>query len=606
MMRHLTSLRSVLLLVVGLLISVSAFPAGKSKYHPFTKSYKNVRLEQVIEDLQAKTGYQIVYLKEDIDLDKRITAKFKKQSARAVLKKVLDKDVQVTAKKGVITISRKPMPGQEIKIPATVPTRIEEDSLKKVTIYEDTTYTIRCKTVTVEIPGIAVEEPELTQKGHHLQGYAGVGYARLGYKPARANDKAKGGVGATFGLNYAYYFHENWGVTVGAAFDYFGDRVVINDCYEWRGQGDSDGEAYTHRVYGHGWTEKQSVGMLELPVGIQMMYPLTQDIHPLKLYSSAGLQVSLPLLKNYRLTEGQIEHRGWYEQWNMEIHDQTDRDFYYESVDNFGKDARSLQLGTVAVGVFAELGIAIPVAEQWDIMVGAFAKVTCNNLYKGSDHDLGWAGSSFTQYMPDASGTPQPISHDFMNPYDGYLHSNEVNAVRPWMVGVKAGFNWHHKPKAKLVGPEYARLQMCDTTMRLDERRETELKSQPLPAQQIITLMERSIIWFDLDSWVPKLEPADIIDRIAEILIAHPEQHILVNGHASREGNEAHNQMLSDKRAAAVVQLLIQKGVRPEQITSKGYSSSVQYTEQDTDAKHHDISLDRRVEIIPVQESNKR
>ena len=599
-MRHLTSLRSVLLLVVGLLISVSAFPAGKSKYRPFTKSYKNVRLEQVIEDLQTKTGYQIVYVREDIDLNKRITGKFKKQSARAVLRKVLDKDLQVTAKKGVITISRKPIPAQEIKITATVPTRIEEDSLKKVSVYEDTTYTIRCKNVTVECPGQGVVEPEFTGKGHYLQGYAGIGYDRLGYKPSHANDQAKGGVGATFGLNYAYYFHENWGVTVGAAFDYYGGRIVIGDSYEWKGQGDSDGEAYTHRVYGHGWTEKQNIGMLQLPVGIQMMYPLNQDPQPLKLYASAGLQVGLPVLKNYRLTEGQIEHRGWYEQWNMEIHDQTDRDFYYESVDNFGIDTKALQLRSVAVGVLAELGIAIPVAEQWDIMVGAYAKVTCNNLYNGTNLDLGWAGSSFTQYVPDATGTPQPVSHDFMNPYNGYLHSNEVNAVRPWMVGIKAGFSWHYKPKAKAVAAEYVRLQICDTTMTLSERLETEMKPQPLPPQQIITLMERSIIWFDLDSWVPKLEPADIIDRIAEILIAHPEQHIQVNGHASSEGNEAHNQMLSVKRAEAVVQLLIEKGVHPDQITSMGYSSSVQYTEQDPDAEHHDISLDRRVEIIPV------
>jgi outer membrane protein OmpA-like peptidoglycan-associated protein len=127
------------------------------------------------------------------------------------------------------------------------------------------------------------------------------------------------------------------------------------------------------------------------------------------------------------------------------------------------------------------------------------------------------------------------------------------------------------------------------------------MKPQPVASQQIIKLMERSIIWFDLDSWKPKLEPADIIDRIAEILIENPEQHILVNGHASSEGNESHNQMLSDKRAEAVVNLLIEKGVRPEQISSKGYSSAIRYTEQDTESNPHDISLDRRVEIIPIQ-----
>lgn len=595
MRKSVFSWKLVLLMTVGLLVSVSAFSAGKSKYNPFTKTYKNARLEQVINDLQSKTGYKIQYDEADLDLNMRVTGQFKKQSARAVLRKVLDKDMQVAAKRGVITISKKAAPPQEMKVMATTPSRIEEDSLKTVTIYEDTTFTVKCKTVTVEKPAQEPEQPEFTPKGHYLQGYAGIGYAQIGFKPSRENDQAKGGVGATVGLNYVYYFHENWGVTAGAAFDYFGGRAVINGLYEWPGQGDSDGEAYTHRVYGHGWTEKQSIGMIDIPVGIQMMYPVQKKEQPLKIYAGAGLQVGLPVLKTYRLASGQIEHRGWYEQWKMEMHDQADRDFYYEGVENFSKGSNSLQISSVAVGVFAELGVAIPVAEQWDIMVGAFAKVTCNNMYNGSNGNLGWRKD-----VADAAA-PDYITHPFMDYYGGYVNSNEVSAVRPWMIGIKAGFSWHHKPKAKPLAPEYERLQVCDTTYTLAERRETVMKPQPVASQQIIKLMERSIIWFDLDSWKPKLEPADIIDRIAEILIENPEQHILVNGHASSEGNESHNQMLSDKRAEAVVNLLIEKGVRPQQITSKGYSSAIRYTEQDTETTKHDISLDRRVEIIPIQ-----
>ena len=597
MTKHVHSFWVALTLIVGLLVSMPAMSASKSKYSPFTKSYKNVRLEQVLKDLQAKTGYKIKYVEEDIDLNKRITGHFKKQSARVVLRKVLDKDLQTTVKKGVITISKKPAPPQEIKAPALAPTRIEEDSLKTVTIYEDTTYTIQCKTVTTELPGKEPEQPEYSGKGHYLQGYAGVGYSKLGYKPAHALDASKGNIGATVGLNYAYYFHENWGITVGVGFDYYGDRAVIGDCYEWEGQGDSDGEQYTHRVYGHEWTEAQRIGLVNIPVGIQMMYPLSKKEQPLKIYAGAGVQVGLPVWKTYNLKSGNIEHRGWYPQWEMEIHDLTDRDFYHEGVQNFDQSAKALQLSSVAVGVYADLGLAIPVAEQWDIMVGAFAKVTCNNMYNGSGKDLGWADSKYTATSPSG----QPISHDFMNPYEGLVNSKEVDAVRPWMVGVKIGFNWHHKEKAKPVAPEYERIQICDTTMTLAERRETVMKPQPVAAQKIVKLMERSIIWFDLDSWVPKLEPADIIDRIAAILIENPDQHILVNGHASSEGNEDHNQMLSDKRAEAVVKLLVAKGVNPDQITSMGFSSSIQYVEENTGSKKHNISLDRRVEIVPVR-----
>ena len=88
MSKHLFSWKPVLLLVVGTMIAVSAFPATNSKYSPFTKSYKNARLEQVINDLQSKTGYKIQYAEDDLDLNMRVTGQFKKQSARAVLRKV--------------------------------------------------------------------------------------------------------------------------------------------------------------------------------------------------------------------------------------------------------------------------------------------------------------------------------------------------------------------------------------------------------------------------------------------------------------------------------------------------------------------------------------
>lgn len=585
-------------MIAGLLLATPAFSASsKSKYNTFSKSYKNARLEQVIKDVQAKTGYQIKYEAEDLDLNKPITAQFKKQSARAVLRKVLDKDMLVSVKKGVITISKKPAPPQEIKVTATVPSRVEEDSIYIISIYEDTTFSIQCKTVSRELPTKQVEQPKKTDKGHYIQGYAGLGYSRLGYSPARAKDAAKGGLGATIGFNYAYYFHENWGVSAGIGFDYYGDKGVINDVYEWPGQGDSDGEQYTHRVYGHDWSEKQRVGTVNVPIGIQTMYPLSNKENALKLYGGAGLQIGLPVLKSFSLAGGKIEHRGWYPQWQMEMHDQTDRDFYYEGTDAFDITDNKLHLSSIAIGVFADLGVAIPVAEQWDVMVGAFAKVTCNNMYAGEGKALGWRNDQASQ----ADGVPR--QHTFMEQYTGLVNSAEVDAVRPWMVGIKVGFNWHHQRKPQEVLPEYERIQVCDTTITLSERRETELKPQPEAAKKIVKLMQRSVIWFDLDSWEPKLKPADIIDKIAAILIENPEQHILVNGHASKEGNDAHNQMLSSKRAQAIVNLLVEKGVNPAQITSNAYGSTVEYNDEDEDmtAKKHNISLDRRVEIIPIQ-----
>ena len=109
--------------------------------------------------------------------------------------------------------------------------------------------------------------------------------------------------------------------------------------------------------------------------------------------------------------------------------------------------------------------------------------------------------------------------------------------------------------------------------------------------------METSVIWYDLDSYEPKLKPADILDKIAAILIENPKQRIQINGHASKEGTALHNKRLSENRAKVIYDMLLEKGVRAEQMTTRGFGVEKSYQEGE-----HEISLDRRVEIIPVNE----
>jgi len=584
---------SVLGLAIALLLCVIPAEAAKSKYSPLTKKYKNASLEQVLNDIEAKTGYKLAYVAEDLDLNQRITMTFKEANAKTVLKKVLEKNkYDITSKKGVITIALKPVPPTTYQVVATTPSEIQEDSLKTVRIWQDTTYSVTCKTVTKELPQAKMEEPKPTNKGHYLQAFLGAGYSQVGYQSDGGKDK--GGVGGLAQLQYAYFFHENWGVTVGAGFELYTSTGVINHQYEWNDQTDSEGERYTHRSEARNWTEKQMVGMVNIPVGIQCQYPVSNQ--NLKIYAGAGVKVGIPVLTSQKLTSGELQHTGYYDKWNLTLDEHVgnlgnQRDFYTQQHDEFPID-KQFSTKTVAIGVMANLGVAIPVAEQIDLMVGAYFDYTVNNIQPNDPKPIGWHQPNYPEDKPYRE-------HRFMESYSGMVAASA--ALRPWEVGVTVGVQWHHKPKTKPVPKEYERIQDCDTTYTLTQRCDTTYKPQPEVAKKIVRLMNKSVIWFDMDKWEPKLEPADIIDRIAEILLENPNQKVLVNGHASKDGKAKHNQMLSDKRAEAVANLLLEKGVRPEQITIRGYSSQIRYvTEQDASEVHHNISLDRRVEIIPV------
>ena len=106
--------------------------------------------------------------------------------------------------------------------------------------------------------------------------------------------------------------------------------------------------------------------------------------------------------------------------------------------------------------------------------------------------------------------------------------------------------------------------------------------------------LSKAVIFFDFDKSEPKLEPADILVRIAAILKEHPSQKIYVNGHACKLGSDSYNMRLAMRRAKAVAAELKRLGVKDEQmiVQSKGSKEAFRYN-----GLEHQLSKDRRVEM---------
>ena len=580
-------------------LCVSAAPAKK-----FSKTYKNTRLEVVLNDLCKRYDYQLVVDRADIDMDKRITATFKKVAPSAVLKKVLDKDLTYKIKKGTLFINKKALPPEVYTSVAVTPSSVEENDSLKLTIWNDTVFSVTCKTVTKEVTtggsGKSAEKkqssqkPESGYKGHHLWAGIGGAYADLGYSLRDADHskagKSHGGFGGMVQLQYAYFFHENWGVGAGAGFSHYTGYGILNHSKRFAGQTDSDGERYTHVAVTHQWKERQAAYMVDIPIEVLFHHPFTPDMG---LYAGLGVKTGLILHSDYRLKSGSVEHRGEYAGWGLTLSEVDGHDFYSEQAGrDFSTEKQALSLKLPVVGVMADVGLSVKLTEQLNLLVGAFFNYTCNNTRSAGTTEMGWKQSGYT-------GEQAYRNHDFMNEYGGMIASEYVQSVRPWEVGLKIGIDWRHKEKVKTppVQTEYTRVQLCDTTITLKQRVDTVYKPKPEAVHEIVRLMETSVIWYDLDSSEPKLKPADILDKIAAILKENPQQHIQINGHASKEGTALHNKRLSEARAQVIYDMLLEKGVKAEQMTTRGFGVDKAYQEGE-----HEISLDRRVEIIPINE----
>jgi outer membrane protein OmpA-like peptidoglycan-associated protein len=64
------------------------------------------------------------------------------------------------------------------------------------------------------------------------------------------------------------------------------------------------------------------------------------------------------------------------------------------------------------------------------------------------------------------------------------------------------------------------------------------------------------------------------IDRVVPVLQKYNHTAIQVEGHTDQIGTETYNQSLSEKRAEAVKNTLIQRGIDPNRIRAVGFGES--------------------------------
>jgi OOP family OmpA-OmpF porin len=100
-------------------------------------------------------------------------------------------------------------------------------------------------------------------------------------------------------------------------------------------------------------------------------------------------------------------------------------------------------------------------------------------------------------------------------------------------------------------------------------------------------------ITFDTNSNVVKDAFKARLNLFADLMKKHPELKVEVQGHTDSLGSRAYNQALSERRALAVKNYLVNQGVEGTRLTSKGYGPDQPIASNATKAGRH---ANRRVE----------
>ena len=85
------------------------------------------------------------------------------------------------------------------------------------------------------------------------------------------------------------------------------------------------------------------------------------------------------------------------------------------------------------------------------------------------------------------------------------------------------------------------------------------------------------------------------LNKLFDIMYEHPTVQIQINGHTDIIGGKAYNLELSQRRAKAVVQFLIKKGIKKDRLLFEGFGSGQPISPNNTKEGRQ---MNRRVEFV--------
>jgi outer membrane protein OmpA-like peptidoglycan-associated protein/tetratricopeptide (TPR) repeat protein len=105
-------------------------------------------------------------------------------------------------------------------------------------------------------------------------------------------------------------------------------------------------------------------------------------------------------------------------------------------------------------------------------------------------------------------------------------------------------------------------------------------------------------IFFDVGKTDLRNESIAELEKMKMLLESSPHLKVQINGHTDNTGNDANNMALSLKRAEAVVQYLISKGIDSNRVSAKGFGSQRPLVSNDDEQEGREINRRTEVEII--------
>ena len=413
---------------------------------------------------------------------------------------------------------------------------------------------------------------------HRILLRIGGGWSNDVYKKDVIDYQRKFSYTAMAELGYAYLWNLNkvhLGIGIGAGIGHTRPLAVFDDVQTVPlpdpGYNPTDPNATYDLTY---WLddlkEKQRVWAVEIPLTMQLEKKFGNGRHGI--YAALGVKGYFPFSANVFFPSATLDIKEIYDR-NLNIRYLEDVDVHLDDKDLSGYTSKAKM--RCSVDILGEFGGVLGIARSTDMYLGIYASYGFLDITPKNKSEL-------------------PITLGGLN--------GTVNTTKEkWnllQVGLKLGF--HFLPCSSCGNGEYMndlkRKYMNEMMKKKNEpivltntvqeyyyivptiSQELLDESTPDKKKALLDLaqsLSNIKILFDLDKDIPKLDDnkKDHIQRAAELLRTNPDLKVIVTGYTSPEGSKPHNQDLGMRRAKAVRQQFINRGVPEDQISVKNYTA---------------------------------
>jgi outer membrane protein OmpA-like peptidoglycan-associated protein len=144
----------------------------------------------------------------------------------------------------------------------------------------------------------------------------------------------------------------------------------------------------------------------------------------------------------------------------------------------------------------------------------------------------------------------------------------------------------------------------CDRYCYFNVAQKGEMKQTVglIPANEMKAALDKDghvalYINFDVDKSIIRPESEPIVAEIVKLLETNPDLRVRIEGHTDNTGEAAHNQTLSENRAASVFGALLAKGIAQSRLESAGFGATKPIAGNESEEGK---AKNRRVEIVKL------